>query len=505
MKNLNLIELRTTNTNMSEGNEAELPPPPPTKLSAYFKTLGPGVIMASLAIGSGEWILFPAVVAAFGPALLWAAALSCVLQAVLAVESMKYPVYCGQPVHKAIQKLPPGPMVWAWAWTLMVFIPVMWPAWATASATAAVALQLGRLPGPQDVPLLLFWSILALVIGLAVLHIGWKIQRTLELISWPIVVLLFVTVLIGVLAAAKPAAWAAVLSGLGGFMASRGGLPTPDKIDWLAISAAIAYIPAGFGYNLMLSSYARDKGWGMAEKVGYIPAILGGKKVHLATDELPFKNNDENMRRWKGWLNVIRVDSWIVFSLLTFITLIMTSVMAYALLTPEQAAKLRGFAVAAAQAQALANVLGATAWVIVLLGGFWILFDTQWGLMDATTRVIVDNFWFASGKVRKWSGGDVRKIYYLVLYILFAISVVIVVGSLTSGWASPYALTVTGANLGLFALTVAYPLQIVVNYKFLPKQLRPSPIVTVALIVGTIFYGVFLVGALAQSLFGIKL
>jgi hypothetical protein len=133
-------------------------------------------------------------------------------------------------------------------------------------------------------------------------------------------------------------------------------------------SAAIAYIPAGFGYNLMLSSYARDKRWGMAEKVGYIPAILGGKKVHLATDELPFKNNDENMRRWKGWLNVIRVDSWIVFSLLTFITLIMTSVMAYALLTPEQAAKLRGFAVAAAQAQALANVLGAAAWVIVLLG-----------------------------------------------------------------------------------------------------------------------------------------
>jgi hypothetical protein len=91
------------------------------------------------------------------------------------------------------------------------------------------------------------------------------------------------------------------------------------------------------------------------------------------------------------------------------------------------------------------------------------------------------------------------------LYILFAISVVIVVGSLTSGWASPYALTVTGANLGPFALTVAYPLQIVVNYKFLPKQLRPSPIVTVALIVGTIFYEVFLVGALAQSLFGIKL
>ena len=490
---------------MSGGSGSELPPPPPPKFSAYFKTLGPGVIMASLAIGSGEWILFPAVVAAFGPALLWAAALSCVLQAVLAVESMKYPVYCGQPVHKFIQKLPPRPLVWAWAWTLMVFIPVMWPAWATASATAAAALQLGRLPGPQDTPLLIFWSLLALVVGLLVLHIGWKIQRTLELISWPLVVLLFVTVLVGVLAAAKPSDWAAVLSGIGGFLSSRAGFPPPSKIDWMAISAAIAYIPAGFGYNLMLSSYARDKGWGMASKIGYIPAIIGGKKVNLATDEIPFKIDDENIRRWRGWLNVLRVDSWIVFSLLTFITLIMTSVMAYALLTPEQAAQLRGFGVAAAQAQALANVLGAAAWVIVLLGGFWILFDTQWGLMDATTRVIVDNFWFSGEKVRKWAGGDVRKIYYLVLYVLFAVSVIIVVGSYTLGWAQPFQLIVIGANLGLFALTVAHPLQIIVNYKFLPKVLRPSPIVTVALAVGTVFYGFFLVGVLAQSLFGIRL
>lgn len=483
----------------------ELPPPPPPKLSAYFKALGPGVIMASLAIGSGEWITFPAVVAAFGPQLLWAAAFSCLVQAVLAVESMKYPVYCGQPIHRAIQKLPPGPLGWAWAWTLMLFIPVMWPAWAVASATAAAALQLGRLPGPQDTTLLLFWSLLALIIGLIILHVGWKIQRTLELISWPLIILLFTTVLIGVLAAASIDDWVAVLSGLGGFTANRGGLPPPEKIDWLAISGAIAYIPAGFGFNLMLSSYARDKGWGMGGKIGYIPAIIGGKKIELSTEEKPFKINEENLKKWKGWLNILRLDGWIIFSLLTFVTIVMTSVMAHALLTPEQAAGLRGFAIAAAQAQALSTVLGGAAWFIVLLGGFWILFDTQWGLMDATTRVLTDNFWLASEKVRKWAKGDVRRIYYLILYLMFTVSVIIIVGSLTLGWASPYQLTITGANLGLFALTVAYPLQIIVNYKFMPRELRPSTIVTIILIAGMIFYGFFLAGALAQSLFRIKI
>jgi len=485
--------------------EEELPPPPPPRLAAYLKAIGPGVIMASLAIGSGEWITFPAVVATFGPQLLWAAAFSCLLQAVLAVESMKYPVYCGQPVHRAIQKLPPGPLGWAWAWTLMLFIPVIWPAWAIASATAATALQLGRLPGPQDAPLLLFWSLIALIVGLLVLHIGWKIQRTLELISWPLVILLFVTVLVGVLAAADLDDWSKVLSGLGGFLTDRGGLPPPEKIDWLAISGAIAYIPAGFGFNLMLSSYARDKGWGMSSKIGYISAVIGGKRVELSTQETPFKINDENLKRWKGWLQILRLDGWIVFSLLTFMTVLMTSVMAYALLTPEQAAGLRGFAIAAAQAQALSNTLGGVAWIIVLLGGFWILFDTQWGLMDATTRTLTDNFWFASERVKKWARGDVRRLYYTILYIMFTISVVIVIGSLTLKWASPYELTLIGANLGLFALTVAYPLQIIVNYKFMPKEIRPSIIVTIVLIAGMIFYGSFLVGAIAQTLFNVKI
>ncbi|MEM0078967.1 MAG: Nramp family divalent metal transporter [Nitrososphaerota archaeon] len=433
------------------------------------------------------------------------AAFSCLLQAVLGVESMKYPVYCGQPVHKAYQKLPPGPFGWAWIWTLLLFIPVMWPSWAIASATAITALQLGRLPGPQDSMLLLAWGIVALVIGILVLHIGWKIQRTLEIISWPLIILLFTTVLIGVVVAAKPSDWIDVLSGLGGFLSERGGLPPPGKIDWIAISGAIAYIPAGFGFNLMLSSYARDKGWGMASKIGYISAVIGGRKVELKTEEVPFRINEENMKKWKRWLMILRIDSWIVFSLITFITLIMTTTMAHALLTPEQAASLRGFGIAAAQAQALATYLGVAAWFVVLLSGFWILFDTQWGLMDSTTRVIVDNFWLASENVRKFAKGDPRRIYYLILYIMFFVSLIIMIGSLVYGWASPYMLTLIGANLGLLALTIAYPLQIIVNYKYMPKELRPSPITTLILACGAIFYGFFLAAVILQTIFGVKI
>jgi hypothetical protein len=100
---------------------------------------------------------------------------------------MKYTIYCGQPIQHAYMKLG-KPVVWAWAWALMVFIPVIWPGWAAASATAIAALQLGRLPGADDANLVLTWGIILLIISLFILHVGYKIQRTLELINWPVVI-----------------------------------------------------------------------------------------------------------------------------------------------------------------------------------------------------------------------------------------------------------------------------------------------------------------------------
>lgn len=118
------------------------------------------------------------------------------------------------------------------------------------------------------------------------------------------------------------------------------------------MSAAIAYIPAGFAFNLVLSSYAR----GMGSKIGYIAAIIGGEKVKIAIEEVLFKLDEKSLRCWKGWVNVAWIDSWIVMSLITFITVLMTSVMTYSLLAPRDL-KLTGWAVALAQAKALADVL----------------------------------------------------------------------------------------------------------------------------------------------------
>lgn len=482
-----------------------LPEPPKPGLLSYLKAVGPGVILGSLAIGSGEWILFPAAVVSFGPYFLWAALLSCVIQAVVAVESMKYAVYCGQPIHKAYQKLAPGPAVWALTWTLAIVVPIIWPGWAIGSATALAALQLGRLPTPQDSQLVLTWGVIALTAGLVVLHLGGKIERTLELVSWPLLVLLLATVAVGVAIAAPASAWAEVLTGFAGFLRPRLGFPSRDKVNWLVMAAAIAYVPAGFGYNLFISSYARDKGWGMSRLSGYISGVVGGKRVALSAKEAPFDaSNPENLSRWKGWLKVLKLDAYVFFSGITLATVIMTSVMAYALLAPRGLAP-TGFRVAAAQAEALSSVLGPLAWYLVLLGGCWALFDNQWGLMDSTARAITENLWFASERVRRLANGDPRRIYYPVIYALYAASLSIMYAALSYGLAEPYTLSMMGAVLGLFALTLAPALQLIVSNKLLPKELRPGLATNMILVAGVIFYGFFAAAVALQALLGIKI
>lgn len=481
---------------MAEEKGRDELPPPPVGLGASLKAIGPGIIMASLAIGAGEWFLFPALVVAVGPMLMWTVLIGCLVQGVLASESMKYTIYTGQPIHQAYMKLG-KPIAWAWAWAVLIFIPLMWPGWAAASATAITALQLGRLPGPGDAMLVLSWGVVLLVLCLVILHIGRKIERTLELIMWPMVVIMVALVAAGVIVGAPGDAWVDVSKGFftPGF---------PRGADWFVISAAIAYIPSGVAFNLFISSYARDKGWGMGSRVGYIPALIGGKKIKLAAEEARMRLDEENMRRWRGWLKTVRIDAWIVMALIGGITVLMTSVLAYGILVPL-GLKPTGFGVAAVQAEALAKVIGPIAWPLILFGGFLMLFGTQFGLMDCVSRALTDNFWISSTRVRNWFKDDPRRLYYLILYILFAVAMALMIGMIGFGVAQPYELAATGAVLGLFGLVIAYPLQIIVNYKVMPKELRPNPITTVILVIGTIFYAVFLGGLIVQVLTGVRL
>jgi hypothetical protein len=59
---------------------AELSAPPPYSLKNALRVAGAGAIVLGGAIGSGEWLIGPAVTAQFTAALLWVATVSILLQ-----------------------------------------------------------------------------------------------------------------------------------------------------------------------------------------------------------------------------------------------------------------------------------------------------------------------------------------------------------------------------------------------------------------------------------------
>src|ERR1041384_4229871 len=83
---------------------ADLPAPPPFSPKSALRVAGTGAIILGVSIGSGEWLIGPAVTAQFTAALLWIATLSILLQWVFNEEASRYTLYTGEPIMSGIMR-----------------------------------------------------------------------------------------------------------------------------------------------------------------------------------------------------------------------------------------------------------------------------------------------------------------------------------------------------------------------------------------------------------------
>ena len=125
---------------------AKLPAPPPYSLRNAVRVTGAGAIILGISIGSGEWLIGPAVTAQFTAALLWVATVSILLQWVFNEEVSRYTLYTGEPIMSGFMRTKPGPVFWGWFWSILGFIQYGWPGWAASAATAIVAALIGSVP-----------------------------------------------------------------------------------------------------------------------------------------------------------------------------------------------------------------------------------------------------------------------------------------------------------------------------------------------------------------------
>jgi hypothetical protein len=474
--------------------EAELPAPPrPVGLRGWVAATGPGIILLGASLGSGELLLGPAVIVKHGFTLLWIAGVAILFQTLFNTELMRYTIATGEPAVTGFMRTRPHSTFWAWIYTVLAFLQTGWPAWAGTAAGAAFFLALRRLPEPFDADIVYLCGAMAYGLCVAILLVGRRVERTLEIMNWVMVLLIMLGFTVLAVLFVPGSTWLAGVMGYGGYDPAAGGFAfTADGADWFLIGAFAAYSGAGGFGNLALSNWARDKGYGMGQLVGYIPAAIGGGRVHLAHSGFLFPTTNQAMARFRGWWRLVRADQYVVFLGGSVLGMLLPALL-YVTFVPG-GSDIRGLGVAAELAQAVARAKGPLFGGAVALMAVWVLFKTQLDLLEGLVRTVTDILWTGSARVRAWRSGDVRVVYYAVL-------------ALTVGWGlvalrlgPPIVLLQIAANAGGLVLAIAAIHLLYVNTRLLPDRLRPSFGRRLGLVAMSVFYGGFVVMNVAQML-----
>lgn len=486
--------MEETNEHVEETNEfvdggalpdwevRELPAPPQYQFGKAFRNiLGPGIIALGASIGSGEWLLGPAITAQYGGTLLWIATIAIILQSVLNTEAIRYTLYTGEPMLSGYMRCKPGPRFWAVFYSSTDFFSI-WPGWAMAAATALAAAWIGRMPAEADQNTVRIFAYIIFFACLAIIMFGGKIYNALEKVLLFMVVWIIGYLVIVDLILVSPSVWWTVIKGFFSF----GALPPEvqsGSFDWLLLGAFAAYAGSGGLGNITISNYVRDKGWGMSSLVGAIPSIIGGQKVALSHFGKVFRISPENIEKFKEWWKYVRFEQYYIWVIGCFIGLALPAMLTLEYVPLGQ--EMDQWAAAGFQAEGLAKRGGRVMWYLTLLCGFWVLFSTQLGSVDGVPRRFTDIIWTGFRSARKMDDHNAKWIYYpiVLIYVLW--------GVVAMYLAKPLLMIIVSATIGGYQLVMCSIHTLYVNRKFLPKEIQPPIYKQIGLILCALFYSIF--------------
>lgn len=462
---------------------AEMPVPPNPKGLGWIPVVGPGVILLGLSIGSGEFLLGPAIIVKHGPTILWVALAAVVLQTLFNLEVMRYTVATGEPVFSGFMRTRPHATFWAWFYAILYFLQNGWPAWAANAAGAVFFLGAGRLAGAADANTVYFIGLATYAVCFGVLLVGRRIERTLEILNWILVAGILIGFTVLAIRYVPAAVWTRTAAGFVGYDPATASFRfIPPNVDLFLLGAFAAFSGAGGMANLTLSNWARDKGYGMSGNAGFIAAATG-EKSSLAHSGFRFAPTAEGMTRWRGWLRIVRVDQVGIFMIGAILGMALPA-MLYLTFIPA-GTTIGGLGATASLAQAMAGAAGPALGTVVAVMAVWILFKTQLDQMEGLTRAITDILWTGSSRLRAWRGGDVRVVYYGVM--VAGVSW----GAVALKLAQPFVLLQITANMAGVVFVIGALHLLYINCTFLPVEVRPPLWRRIALLTFAAFYGVF--------------
>jgi len=398
--------------------ERDLPEP-----VSLAKMIGPSIILAGLALGSGEFILWPLITLKSGFVFFWACILAVVMQYFLNMEIMRWTLATGESAAAGFVRLS---RTWAWVFLALNVLPWMIPAWSKGAAQIFSWLiwtptsKEGVLqPGQYDTALAIGGMLLCGVI----LTAGPVVYETVEKVQGLLVLLIIVIVICVAawLLAQRPDALAVQWQAIVTFGAPQYFPPIDKDLGPLTLLGALAFAGAGGTMNLAQSNYIKEKGYGMGSHLGRITSPLTGKEEPITEVGYHFPHDAANLARWRRWWRSAGWEHFVSFlctCLLCLFLLTITSYIAFydrsGKLVVDPANYKEGISFVWAEVQQLKPLIGTFAMYSFLVMGIAILFTTEFGVLDAASRISTDLVkitWLRDNP--RWSEA---RLYFLFLW-----------------------------------------------------------------------------------------
>jgi Mn2+/Fe2+ NRAMP family transporter len=443
----------------------------PTFLGIFIY-IGPGILWAALAQGSGELIWWPYLTAKYGSVFLGLLIPASLLQYWVNLEIMRYVILTGETPMTGFTR------IGKW-YAVIIFVGVLieniwFGAYASAGGTALGSLTHFPL-GWSDGGRALFWGYLTIGIYIIALTFGRVVYNVVEKFSMVIVVITVGGVLFALF---QPKVYSVSSEFLPALIPHFSWPSNWDPKDLGILVTSIAYAGAGGFGQLFIGYWIRDKGAGMGKLVGRVTSPITGEMEAIPATGFAFTDTPENKKNYKGWVRYISSENFIGIFLNTLTTAIMCW-LAFALLLPEHKVP-KGWEIAVVQSAFFEVAWGPIGRAIFLVVAAAFLCDAWLQLTDGFSRLWADFVYSNIERARKFH----FRTWYYIFVAVFSVSTIF-----TMALAQPGKLIVIRGICSFLAMSIFAPGLIYLNYFLIPKAfpnwVKPHPVTRVLMFVCT--------------------
>jgi len=452
------------------------------KTVPFKKLIGPSFIILALGLGSGEVILWPYLVAKYGLGIAWGALLGITFQYFMNMEIERYALVKGESVFVGLHRKFKAAVPW---FIISTFIGFGIPGIIAASAKVA-----SHLLGIADHK----WMAIGFLcfIGL-ILSLGKTVYKMMEMITKTVLLIGTPFIFILTIILASKSGWVALAKGLIGIGESLATQPSgylffPIGISLAAFLAAFAYAGAGGNLNLTQSIYVKEKGYGM----GKYSQRMAGLFRKKSAQSLKLKGTDcdfskKSICRFNKWWKLISAEHLIVFWFMGLVTMALLMLLSYSSTFGKGVSGAADISFVITESTFISSGLSPIFGTLFLIAVVIMLFQTQLGVLDSTSRIMAENFSLKKMELKKKSKINLSKIYYIFLWAQIAFGTILFLAD----FKQPLTLIVIGAVINAVAMFIHLGLVNWMNHKVLPKETQAPWWRKGIIVLIFLFFGVF--------------